>query len=173
MDPRLRFITYCSRFNVFTVAWRVTWFSWINGFRDFIRLVHCFYAFTGFVFAWVLWFQRFGGFMVPWVWFVASKRHQKREIGTPKQISRSNKISYFEDIKDLLHSLHLSTFLVKNFFLLSPAGEHCLYITHNPTFTYLYLIITTWLYICVVVSSYSWFKFYFIFIWSMVCIIIW
>ena len=149
------------------------WVSW------FIRLVHCFNGLTGFVFAWGLWFQRFhgficfGGFMLPRVWFVASKRHQKREIGTPKQISRSNTISYFEDIKDLLHSLHRSTFLVKNFFLLSPAGEHCLYITHNPTFTYLYLIIMTWLCICVVVSSYSWFKFYFIFIWSIVCMIIW
>ena len=138
-------------------------FQWFHGFR----------VCMGLVVSKVSWFHMFGGFMLPRVWFVASKRYQKREIGTPKQISRSNTISYVEDIKDFLHSLHLSTFLVKNFFLLSPAGEHCLYFTHNPTFTYLYLIIMTLLCICVVVSSYSWFKFYFIFIWSIVCMIIW
>ena len=150
------------------------WVSW------FIRLVHCFNGFTGFVFAWGLWFQRFHGFICLVVscfhgfdlWLQKDTRSDRLEhpnrflAPIQSRTSKILKICY-------IHFTYQHFWSRIFFYLTSPAGEHCLYITHNPTFTYLYLIIMTWLCICVVVSSYSWFKFYFIFFWSIVCMIIW
>ena len=107
------------------------------------QMFPCFYGFTGFVFTWVLWFQRFHSFIglvVSWfhgfdLWLQKDTKSERLEhpnrFLAPIQ-SRTSKI-----LKICYIHFTYQRFWSRMFFLLSPAGEHCLYITHNPTCTYL------------------------------------